>query len=157
MKYNFKYFIVYLLVSTTSWAAFEKNEAGAREQSLGNAVVAMEQSFFALIYNPANIKSTSAFNVFTSYRNFYGNPEIYQADIIANTNLFGLPSAFAVSKYGNEIYSETEIRAGGSYNVIENLALGFSVQGYFLSIKNYGNAQSVGINLGIQYDYFETL
>jgi hypothetical protein len=157
MKYNFKYFVVFLLSCTTVWAAFDKKESGAREQSLGNAVVAMHNSAFALIYNPANIQSASAFNVFTSYRNFYGVPEIYQADIIANTAVYNIPVAIAVSKYGNDLYAETEISAGGSYKIYDNLSLGISLQGYFLSIKNYGESQSWGINLGIQYNYLESL
>jgi len=77
--------------------------------------------------------------------------------LFGNTSINGLGSAFAVSKYGNDVYSEMEIRAGGSYGLAENLSFGISLQGYFLSIKNYGNARSWGLNLGIQYDYLEKL
>jgi hypothetical protein len=157
MKYNFKYFIIFLFIGFSLFASFEKREAGAREQSLGNSVVALNNTPFALLYNPANIQSAASFNVYTGYRNFYGLPGIYQADIVANTSIYGIGSAFAVSKYGNDLYSEMEISAGGSYNIAENLSLGLSLQGYFLSIKNYGDAQSFGLNLGVQYDYLETL
>lgn len=157
MKYNFKYFVIFLLSCYSLFASFEKKEAGAREQSLGNAIVALGNSPFALLYNPANIHSIASFNVYTSYRNFYALPGIYQADIVANTSIYGIGAAFAVSKYGNDLYSEMEIRTGGSYNIVENLSLGMSLQGYILSIKNYGDAQSWGLNLGIQYEYLEKL
>jgi len=138
-------------------ASFEKNEAGAREQSLGNAIVALDNTPFALLYNPANIQSVPSFSVYTSYRNFYGLTGIYQADIVANTSINGIGSAFSVSKYGNDLYSEMEIKAGGSYKIVENLSLGMSLQGYFLSIKNYGDAKSWGLNIGLQYNYLENL
>ena len=157
MKYNFKYFIFFLFTGFSLFASFEKNEAGAREQSLGNAIVALNNTPFALIYNPANIQSATAFNVYTSYRNFYGLPGIYQADIIANTSMYGIGSAFALSKYGNELYSEMEIRVGGSYRFTENLTVGISLQGYFLSIKNYGDTKSWGLNIGLQYNFIEKL
>jgi len=122
---------------------------------LGNAIVALNNTPFALLYNPANIQSVSSFNLYTSYRNFFGISDIYQADIIVNTLVYGVGSAFNVSKYGNDLYSEIEIRAGSSYNIAANLSLGIGVQGYFLSIKNYGDSQNWGLNLGFQYDYLE--
>jgi len=157
MKYNFKYFITFFILGFSLYASFEKREAGAREQSLGNSVVALDNTPFAIIYNPANIRPGPAFNVYANYRNFYGLPGIYQADIVANTPIYGIGFAFAVSKYGNDLYSEVEISAGGSYNITENLSLGIGLQGYFLSIKNYGDSQSFGLNLGFQYEYLETL
>lgn len=146
-----------MLTSASLFASFEKREAGAREQSLGNAIVAMDNTPFALLYNPANIHSEISCGVYTSYRNFYGIPGIYQADIAATKNISGIGSAVSVSKYGNDLYSEIEISAGGSYNIIKDLYLGLSVKGYFLSIKNYGSANSWGLNLGLQYDYLENL
>jgi len=157
MKYNFKYSIIFLFIGFSLFGSFEKNETGAREQSLGNAIVALNNTPFALFYNPANIQSSASFNVYTSYRNFYGLPGIYQADILANISVYDIGSAFAVSKYGNDLYSEMEIRAGSSYRIAENLSMGMSLQGYFLSIKNYGGAQSWGLNIGLQYDYLEKL
>lgn len=157
MKYNFKYLIIFLFLCNLLYASFEKKEAGAREQSLGNSVVALENTPFAILYNPANIRTGSSFNVYTSYRNFYGLTGIYQADIVANTLIFGIGSAFAISKYGNDLYSEVEINAGGNYNITEKLSLGLGLNGYFLSIKNYGDSQSFGLNLGFQYEYLETL
>lgn len=159
MKYNFKYWlkIIYLLFTCSIYASFEKNEAGAREQSLGNATVALANSHFALFYNPANIQSISTFDIWTSYRNFYGLPDIYQADIVLNTSIYNINSALGISKYGNQLYSEIQISAGGRYHIVEDLSVGISLQGYFLSIKNYGDAQNWGLNLGLQYNYLDNL
>lgn len=157
MKYNFKYClkILCLLFTCSLYASFEKNEAGAREQSLGTATVALGNSNFALFYNPANIQSISKIDIWTSYRNFYGLPDIYQAAIVLNTSIYNMNSSFAVSKYGNQLYSEIQISAGSSYKMAEYLSMGISLQGYFLSIKNYGDAQNWGLNIGFQYDYLE--
>jgi hypothetical protein len=84
-------------------------------------------------------------------------PDIYQADIVLNTSIYNMNSAFAVSKYGNQLYSEIHISAGSSYKIVDYLSVGISLQGYFLSIKNYDNAQNWGINLGFQYNFLEDL
>jgi hypothetical protein len=144
-----------LFYSISLFASFEKKEAGAREQSLGNATVALEKTPFALLFNPSNIQSVSSFNLYTSYRNFYGMSDIYQADIVVNTSIYGLGSALSISKYGNQIYSEIQISAGSNYVISKYLSLGISLQGYFLSIKNYGDSQSWGLNLGFQYNFVE--
>ena len=157
MKYNFKYYLIIIYLSFTCYllASFEKKEAGAREQSLANATVALENSPFAIFYNPANIQSISDFNIWTSYRNFYGMSDIYQADIILNTSIYNMNSAFSVSKYGNQLYSEIQIGIGSSYKLADNLSVGISLQGYFLAIKNYSDTQTWGLNVGFQYDYLE--
>ena len=159
MKHNFKYYLMtlFFLLNSLLSASFEKKESGAREQSLANAVVAVEKTPFAIFYNPANIQPISSFDVWTSYRNFYGVSDIYQADLVLNTSIYNINSAFAVSKYGNQIYSEIQLSAGGCYEIYEGLFIGGSLQGYFLSIKNYGNTNNLGLNLGFQYMYFEDL
>lgn len=159
MKYNFKYFLIlYFFVFTSLlFSSFERKEAGAREQSLGNAIVALNNSIYAIYYNPANIYSENKYVISTSYRNFYSLPGIYQADIVLNIPSFGLNSAFAASKFGNHLYSEIQIGAGTSYKLSNHLSLGLSFQGYFLSIKNYGNTQNWGLNVGFQYEFYEQL
>lgn len=159
MRYlaNLKILLILFLSCKFLFAAFEKKEAGARELSLGNALVAFQGVPFAIYYNPANIISQKNLNIFASYRTYYGLNDIYQADLVANTTLLNTPASFAVSKYGNDLYSEIQFSCGSSINVMDEFALGGSLQLYSLSIKNYGSSQTWGINLGISYNAFEKI
>ncbi len=73
-----------VIIQITAIASFEKKEAGAEEQSLGNAMVAGNGNPFAIFYNPANIIFIDGINIYAGYRNLYGMPGIYQADIVSN-------------------------------------------------------------------------
>ncbi|MFC2088075.1 hypothetical protein ACFLSX_00605 [Calditrichota bacterium] len=151
---------IYLLIFSINFSAlasFEKKEAGAREQALGNALVAFQDHPFAIHYNPANIISRDTTKIFAGYRNFFDLAGIYQADIVANTSLLNKPISFAVSKYGNDLYSEIQISFGSSISVFENFAVGGSLQLYSLSIKNYGESLACGINLGVKYKALENV
>ncbi len=79
MKYLqiIKIFILFFLLNCSAIASFEKKEAGAKEQALGNAIVAVRGDPFAVYYNPANIIFIDGINIYAGYRNFYGIPGRY--------------------------------------------------------------------------------
>jgi hypothetical protein len=65
--------------------------------------------------------------------------------------LAGHPFSFAVNRFGNKHYQEIQLTAASRYEIVENCAIGISVQSYILSIHQYGQALAWGINFSVLY------
>jgi hypothetical protein len=132
-------------------AAFEKKEVGASSFAVGNAVVAIDDYFFAVYYNPAAIVSAEKFQIAFSFQNHFGIGEINTIDICSNFTVAGHPFSLAINRYGNKSYQEIQFSTGSSYTLIKNCAIGLGIQFYSLAIKQYGQAMTWGINFAFLY------
>ncbi len=130
-------------------AAFETVPAGARSLALSNSLVGEYGSSFAIYLNPAAISGNNSLHF--SYRNFYGLPGISLISMCSNSNLFSLPVAAAVSRFGNELYAEYRLRVAVARKVTDEFYIGIETEFYQLQIDHYGSASAVGIHLGILY------
>ncbi len=151
----YKTILLFFVIPISMFASFEKKESGAKEQSLGNAMVAETGNPFAIFYNPANISFINGINIYADYRNFYGMPGIYQADIVSNFSVINIPVSLAFSKYGNELYSEIQLSMGSNILINKAFTFGASLQLYSLSISNYGTSNTWGLNIGLRYNVIE--
>jgi len=131
--------------------AFEKKEVGASSFALGNAAVGIDQYLFALYYNPAALPTEHKFQMAFSYQNYFGIGELNAVDLMIIFNLAGHPFSFAINRFGNRQYQEVQFTAASRYEIVENCAIGISVQSYVLSIQHYGQALAWGINFSALY------
>jgi len=148
-----KYLTIVLMIGfwNLSHAAFEKTESGAAVMALGNAAVAIPDLKNALFTNPANISSPTTISAEFSYRTFFGLSEIGQTDLIINTSFWNQPLSIGINRYGTSGYQELHISGGSSMALFDGFRIGMSFSSYFLSIRGYGDDNTIGIHLGIQY------
>jgi len=143
-------FILILIVFISlAHASFEKKGIGASNTGLSQSGVASDKLEFCMFTNPALISGQSSVDFF--YRNFFGIKELNQIAVNSEFSLFDQALGLGIIRYGNNLYSETELTFGGSYQPQANFSMGLSFSMYFLQIKNYGNAFSIGLNFAVFY------
>ena len=138
-------------------AAFEKKDVGAACAAMGNSTVAIPHFKSALYQNPSSLSIDNHISLMFSYQNFYGISDINEIDILFECQLFQHPFAFAVNRFGNQIYQEVQFTTGSLIDVSEAFQIGFSAQLYYLTISGYGGAMSWGFNLASRYDFTRSL
>lgn len=144
-------FLIVLFLCTSVYAAFEKKGAGVQFISNGSAGIADSSLAFALFNNPAQVARQDGLQINAFMRNFYQIKDLNQINFHTGFRIGKIAFAAGVQRYGNNLYSETEIRIGASYILFKALAVGFSLNYYALHIKRYFDAGSLGMDLGVQY------
>ncbi len=84
-------------------------------------------------------------------RNLFQLGSLNQAALNSAFRIGALPVAFGISRYGNSLYAETESRFVLAYEIAESFYLGAGLNGYWLTVKNYGQAFCAGITLAGYY------
>jgi hypothetical protein len=135
-----------------SFGAFEKVESGAASIAMGNALVALKQFPFALYYNPAALPSSGDIQIVFTYHNLYGFSDLNQVNVLSNFQIGRYPFAMAIDRLGNRYYQEIQFTAGSKYNITSDCAIGVSAQLYILTIRNYGQKITGGINFSIFFN-----
>lgn len=122
---------------------------GSRQIGMGNAFTSVADDHWSMFYNSAgvvNVKNLSA-GVFYSPAPF-GLKElaIGSAALVKKFNLASIGIAFQT--YGFELYRENNISLAFAKKFFNQLSIGLKSNIYSLSILNYGNALSIGIDIG---------
>jgi len=63
----------------------------------------------------------------------------------------GHPFSLAINRFGNQLYQEIQLTAASRYEIVDNCAIGISIQSYILFIRHYGQAVAWGINFSALY------
>lgn len=131
---------------------------GARQIGMGNAVTSVADDQWSIYYNSAgmtNIKNLSA-GVFYSPAPF-GLKElaIGSAAVVKKFNFGNV--GFAFQTYGFELYRENKISIAYAKKFFNQLSFGLNTNIYSLSIQNYGNDISLGLDLGLLSPLSENL
>ena len=145
--------IFYLSILTAlisnAYGAFEKQGIGASNIGLSLSAVASTCPDFTVFHNPALISGDFTADFF--YRNYFGIKELNQVGIYSEFTSFDQPIAIGIARFGNNLYSETELVLGTSYKPNDVFSIGLSASVYILRIKNYGDALSFGLNCAVFY------
>ncbi len=139
------YFVPILLIAN-SYAQFNP---GAKQISLSNSDVALSNDVFAVFNNPAGL---SQFN----WREIgiYYSPAPFGLSELSNGYVaYAEPFSFGTvalggMTYGFELYRESKITLGYSYNYENTFFAGLAVNYHTFSIQNYGNTNAFYLNLG---------
>jgi hypothetical protein len=148
---------IFIIHATDGHTAFDKLEMGAAPLAMGNAIVAVVGSPYAIYYNPAAIRVNGSFGIALSYQNIYELKDVGQVDLIMNFFAAGLPFSFAVNRFGNSHYTEFQGSLGGYYELGNQCSLGASIQVYHLRISGYGQQTTWGSNIGIVFKLLPSL
>lgn len=142
---------LYLLIFICVFASFTTAQfnPGAKQISLSNSDVGLSNDVFSLFNNPAGLSQIGWREV-----GIYYSPAPFGLSELANGYVaFHEPTAigsFALGgmSYGFDLYRETKIILGYSYNYQNRFFAGVAINYQTISIKNYGNDAALFINVG---------
>ncbi|HQF43050.1 MAG TPA: hypothetical protein PK073_09045 [Ignavibacteriaceae bacterium] len=145
MKQSITIIIIYLL----TFSAYSQYNPGAKQISLSNSDVALSNDVFSIFNNPAGLSQMNWREVGIYYSPApFGLTELSNGFIayheptdIGSFSLGGMT-------YGFDLFRETKIALGYSYNYNKKFFFGTTVNYQTVSIKNYGNNGVLYLNLG---------
>ena len=138
-----------LLILFVSYSNIAQINPGARQISIANADVALANDVFTLFNNPAGLAQINWKEV-----GVYYSPAPFGLTELANGYVaYQQPFPFGSlgiggMTYGYELYRESKIILGYSYNYDNILFLGAAVNYQTYSIQNYGSTGVFYLNLG---------
>ena len=133
-----------LFITAKTRAAFEFKGHGCVFLANGSSGVASQNNTFSIFINPAKIAKLNNTNIEIYYRNYFGLKDLNQISLANHLRIGKVPIGFGITRYGNKVYSETEIRVGSAIELSNNINFGISINAYHLKIENYGNAVLLG-------------
>ena len=128
---------------------YSQYSPGARQISMANSDVALANDVFSLFNNPAGLAQLNWREVGIYYSPApFGLTELSNGYVAYNEPFnFGSISIGGMT-YGFELYRESKIVLGYSYNYENILFAGATVNYHTYSIKNYGSTSAFYFNLG---------
>jgi len=130
---------------------------GSRQSALGYAFTSVADDQWSVYFNPAGlskIKNLSA-GIYYSPAPF-GLSELANGSVVLakKFNFGGL--GFSAKTFGFELFRETKISVVYANSFFSDFSLGLKITYNSLSIKNYGNDYSIGIDFGVLSRLSET-
>jgi hypothetical protein len=145
MKIVFTIIIFYILTIS----AFSQYNPGAKQISLSNSDVALSDDVFSLFNNPAGLSQMNWREIGIYYSPApFGLTELSNGFVAYHEpTSFG---SFAIGgmTYGYELYRESKISMGYSYNYNNKFFAGVVLNYQTVSIHNYGNDGTIFFNIG---------
>lgn len=137
--------IIFLLTSIT----FAQFNPGAKQISLSNSDVALSNDVFSLFNNPSGLSQFDWREIGIYYSPApFGLTELANA-YVAYTEPFSFGSvAIGGTTYGFDLYRESKIVLGYSYNYQNKFFAGAAFNFHTLSIKYYGDDNAFYFNIG---------
>lgn len=141
-------FTLLLLIELTA-ITFAQYTPGARQISMANSDVALSNDVFSLFSNPAGLSQINWREVGIYYSPApFGLTELSNGYIAYNEPFnFGSLSIGGMT-YGFELYRESKVVLGYSYNYENILFAGISINYHNYSIQNYGSTGVFYLNVG---------
>ena len=137
---------LFLLINSVIYSQYSP---GARQISLANSDVALSNDVFSLFNNPAGLAQLNWREVGIYYSPApFGLTELSNGYVAYNEPFdFGSISIGGMT-YGFELYRESKIVLGYSYNYENILFAGATVNFHSFSIQNYGSTSAIYFNIG---------
>ena len=141
------YTIIIFYVLTIS--AYSQYNPGAKQISLSNSDVALSDDVFSVFNNPAGLSQMHWREIGVYYSPTpFGMSELSNGFIAYHEpTAFG---SFAIGgmSYGFELYRESKVTLGYSYNYHNTFFAGITMNYQTVSIQNYGNDGALFFNIG---------
>ncbi|MBK9099298.1 MAG: hypothetical protein IPM14_14510 [bacterium] len=137
------------LLSAVTISTFAQYAPGARQISMANSDVALANDVFSIFGNPAGLSQFDWREVGIYYSPApFGLSELSNGYIAYNEPLnFGSLSIGGMT-YGFDLYRESRVALGYSYNYENILFAGITVNYHNYSIQNYGSTGAFYVNVG---------
>ncbi len=145
-----KFFYTIIIICVITFSAYSQYNPGAKQISLSNSDVALSNDVFSLFNNPAGLSQMNWREV-----GIYYSPAPFGLSELANGYAaYHEPSSigsFSIGgmSYGFDLYRESKIIIGYSYNYLNRIFAGIAINYQTVSIRNYGNDGAFFLNLGV--------
>lgn len=140
------------LIAGNLYSAFEVSNSNSFLSGIANSSIATDHFFSAYLINPAVSASLHNINIGLSYYNPFGIQGLNYAGVVANIPFRNMGAGLSIFTFGGELYRENQLTLNFSGSLLENrFQAGFNLKGYLIHAKHYGNIQSLGIDVGMQY------
>lgn len=139
-----------IIICLVSFSAYSQYNPGAKQISLSNSDVALSNDVFSLFNNPAGLAQMNWREI-----GVYYSPAPFGLSELANGYaVYNEPTSigsFAIGgmSYGFELYRESKISLGYSYNYLNSYFVGLTLNYQTISIQNYGDDGALSLNLGM--------
>jgi hypothetical protein len=141
--------LLFMVLLSKAYASFERQGIGASNVGLSLSGIASRSPDFSTLTNPALISGTPIVDLF--YRNHFGLKELNQIALCSEFTILEQSLGLGIMRYGNTLYSETELSLATSIQLDSTLYFGLNINNYFLQIENYGNANTFGFGISMFY------
>lgn len=141
------FFLVLILFTSALQAAFEPKGIGVAYLAAGGTGRAADLQPFAVYFNPALLTQVQNNDVNLFYKNYYQLEDLNLVALEARFLPFGIPVGIGVSRYGNALYQEADVRLGSAMRFLDLVDLGFSLNLYSVYLKDAGNSASAGFSV----------
>ncbi|MGA9119628.1 MAG: hypothetical protein WB699_09690 [Bacteroidota bacterium] len=134
------------------YGAFERIPIGGRSQALCGASQILRGDMFSVEANPASARFCEGLSAGVSITpGLFGMQELRRIDAVITAGLFGGQVSVLGRSFGYEIYRETSAMGAFAMDLDERITVGASATWYFLRVQGYGQAGTIGVNLGASY------
>ncbi|MDT3696607.1 MAG: hypothetical protein ROY99_09460 [Ignavibacterium sp.] len=145
MKQSITIIIIYLL----TFSAYSQYNPGAKQISISNSDVALSNDVFSIFNNPAGLSQMNWREVGIFYSPApFGLTELSNGFIAYHEPTSVGSFSLGGMTYGFDLFRETRIALGYSYNLTGKFFFGAAINYQTVSIKNYGNDGVLFLNLG---------
>lgn len=158
MKPNFSFllFCGVIFCSQPGVAAFEPFACGGRSSAMGYSLVALRGNGWSAFENPAALPTVIERTLSVHYV-----PQPFELKELARVAAsYVEPAAWgslalSASQFGFELYKETRVVLSYGNDIVPSVNVGVNLNYYSLSIRNYGSAATLGVDLGLLVDVSE--
>lgn len=150
MRYKIIILIVILFYCSTSWAAFEYKEAGARPLAIGGAFCALANDINAIYWNPAGLADLSKMQLTCMYTRLFWMEELPYQLISCSLPLkkWGT-GAVSYHQFGPAVYKEQTLIFAHGFSLNEYIKVGYNLKNLNLKIEEYGSQNVFAVDVGI--------
>jgi hypothetical protein len=140
-----------LLLIFPVYAIFEDLESGTRAEGIAGAFTAIADDALAIHFNPSGLADIENSQAYAFYKSLFSGVDDNLHSAAFN---FAYPQrkwgTFGISIYesGITLLSQKSLTLAHGFNILEDLAFGYSLSGYNVSIENFGQGYAFGLDVG---------
>ncbi|HON55687.1 MAG TPA: hypothetical protein PLM75_03290 [bacterium] len=131
---------------------------GCRAVGLGGAYTAIAEDIETIGYNPAGLAGIKQFNIFTSTKRLYSIDDLkHNALAIGYGINQNSAAALMYEDVGYSEHKESNYKLGYAQKINRFLTLGAALKLYKIEINNFGNDNTIGLDIGCISRIYENL
>jgi len=119
--------------------------------STGYIATSFDVDPLLILSNPSLLHGVEDWSVVSSYARPYGLKELHTTGVGSAKRLRAIVVVVGMTQFGFELYKEQKLFCGGTFPIVANFHLGFTMFYHHTQIKNYGQSNSMTFDIGWNY------
>lgn len=147
-----KIILIIFFCALNLFASFETSNNSAFQGGLANSTIAADNQTPTFLINPATSSASHNFFAGISYYRPYGLSELNSGEFVITAPFKNLVTGIDLSTFGSKQYRENRISFNLSTSFLnKKLSAGANFHWYHITVQNYQNSSSLGLDVGVQY------